>query len=175
MLVEEQLGPYSGPRNVENRLAKQAAKDKPLDKRQKRAIELLSAGLDPIGVADAVGVTPTTLRVWRTKPRFKQELADSMEIDADLHGVRLKRLYGKALDRVDKLLDDPDPKVQVQAARLAFEAEQNIARALEEQAMLRSLEERMDALAQAGFGGHLPPETIQDAEIISEEPEIDHS
>lgn len=175
MLVEEKIGPYNGPRNVENRLAKQAAKDKPLDKRQKKAVELLAAGLDPLGVADSVGVTSQTLRMWRHKPRFKQELADSMEIDADLHGVRLKRLYGKALDRVDKLLDDPDPKVQVQAARLAFEAEQNIARALEEQAMLRSLEERMDALAQVGFGGHLPSADIQEAEIISEEPEDDHS
>ena len=66
-----------------------------------------------------------------------------MQVDADLHGVRLKALYGKALDRVDKLLDDPSPHIRIQAARLAFEAEQNIARALEEQQMLHSLEQRM--------------------------------
>ena len=98
-----------------------------------------------------------------------------MEIDADLHGVRLKALYGKALDRVSELLDDPNPQIRVQAARLAFEAEQNIARALEEQRMLKSLEDRMDALAQAGIGGGTF-EPIQDAEIIDEEPaDEDHS
>lgn len=156
------------PRNVENRLAKQAAKDKPLDSRQKKAVQLLCAGLSPKCVCESIGIGPDALTAWRKKPAFKVAVSEAMQLDVELHGVRLKSLYGKALDRVSELLDDPSPHIRVQAARLAFEAEQNIARVIEEQQMLKGLEERMDALVQAGIGGTFEP--IQDAEIISEEP-----
>lgn len=164
----------TGPRNVENRLAKMAAKDKPLDSRQKKAVQLLCAGLSPKCVADSIGVGTDALTAWRKKPAFKVAVSEAMNLDVELHGVRLKALYGKALDRVSELLDDPSPHIRVQAARLAFEAEQNIARVIEEQKMLQGLEERMDAIAQMGIGGTYEP--IQDAEIISEEPlNDDHS
>ncbi len=175
MIAVADVDPRTGPRNVENRLAKMASKDKPLDSRQKKAVQLLCAGLAPKCVADTIGVGTDALTTWRKKPAFKVAVAEAMQIDADLHGVRLKALYGKALDRVSELLDDPSPHIRVQAARLAFEAEQNIARVIEEQQMLKGLEERMDAIAQMGIGGGAF-EAIQDAEIISEEPiHDDHS
>jgi len=150
-------------------LTKQAAAEAPLDERHLKAVELLAAGLAPKGVADTVGVTTQQLSMWRKKPAFKLALSEAMQIDADVHGARLQLLYGKALDRVSDLLDDPSPHIRVQAARLAFEAQQNIARVIEEQKMMEALEARMDALAEAGaIGGTFEP--IQDAEIIEEEP-----
>ena len=156
------------PRNVENRLAKQAAKDKPLDSRQQKAVQLLCAGLSPKSVADAVGVGTKALDLWRKKPAFKQAITEGMDLDADLHGARLQALFGKAVERVSELLDDPSPHIRVQAARLAFEAQAQIARVAEEAEMMKQLEARMDALAEANISGTFEP--IQDAEIISEEP-----
>ena len=157
------------PYDRSDQLLHQAERAKPLTAKQKKAVELLCAGLSPLCVSDALGVTTGALKKWRKLPAFKWAVSDEMQIDCDLHGVRLKALYGKALDRVSQLLDDPSPHIRVQAARLAFEAEQNIARALEEQQMMRALEERMDALA---IGGAPPSlfEPIEDAEIISESP-----
>ena len=110
-------------RNVENRLAKQAAKDKPLDSRQKKAVELLCAGLAPKCVADSLGIGKTALDSWRRKPAFKVAIAEGMSLDADLHGARLQNLFGKAVERVSELLDDPSPHIRVQAARLAFDGQ----------------------------------------------------
>ena len=168
MLMEKVDGRVGNHRDRSNTLLHQAQKAKPLTSKQKKAVELLCAGLVPKCVAEALGVSKQCLNSWRSLPAFKWAVSDAMQIDADLHGVRLKALYGKALDRVSELLDDPSPHIRVQAARLAFEAEQNIARVIEEQQMLKGLEERMDAIAQMGIGGHFEP--IQDAEIISEEP-----
>ena len=156
------------PRNVDGRLAKMAKKDKPLDKRQTKAVELLAAGLVATAVADSVGITRRQLQTWRKLPAFKQALSEAMDIDAESHAARLQFIYGKAIEKVSELLDDPCPQIRAQAARLAFDAQQNIARVMEEQKMLKSLEERMDALANAGIGGSLPP--IQEAEIITEDP-----
>ena len=160
----------SKPRDMSQTLAKKAAADGPLDDRQSKAVELLSAGLAPKGVADTIGITTQQLATWRKKPSFKLALSEAMQIDADVHGARLQLLYGKALDRVSDLLDDPSPHIRVQAARLAFEAQQNIARVIEEQKMMEALEARMDALAEAGAIGGGAFEPIQDAEIIEEEP-----
>ena len=91
-----------------------------------------------------------------------------MSLDADLHGARLQALFGKAVERVSELLDDPSPHIRVQAARLAFEAQAQIARVAEEAEMMKQLEARMDAIAEASIGGTFEP--VQDAEIISEEP-----
>ena len=162
------------PRNVENRLAKQAAKDKPLDSRQKKAVQLLCAGLSPKCVCDSIGIGNDALTAWRRKPAFKVAIAEGMSLDADLHGARLQALFGKAVERVSELLDDPSPHIRVQAARLAFEAQAQIARVAEEAEMMKQLEARMDAIAEASIGGTFEP--IQDAEIISEEPiQDDHS
>lgn len=149
-------------------IVQQALKSKPLTGKQKKAVELLCAGLAPKCVADTLAISGDGLNKWRKLPAFKVALAEEMQVDADLHGVRLKALYGKALDRVSDLLDDPSPHIRVQAARLAFEAEQNIARVLEEQQMMKALEDRMDALAQVGMGGSLPQPEITDIEIISD-------
>ena len=156
------------PRNVENRLAKQASKDKPLDSRQLKAVELLCAGLSPKCVADSVGVGTKALDTWRKKPAFKVAISEGMNLDAELHGARLQALFGKAVERVSELLDDPSPHIRVQAARLAFEAQAQIARVAEEAEMMKQLEARMDALAEVGMAGTFEP--IQDAEIIHEEP-----
>lgn len=168
MLAVADVDHRKEPRNVENRLAKQAAKDKPLDSRQKKAVELLCAGLSPKCVADSLGIGKTALDSWRRKPAFKVAVAEGMNLDAELHGARLQALFGKAVERVSELLDDPSPHIRVQAARLAFEAQAQIARVAEEAEMMKQLEARMDALAEVGMAGTFEP--IQDAEIISEEP-----
>ena len=150
-----------------NQLLNQVQRSKPLTAKQKKAVELLCAGLSPLCVADSLGITTHGLARWRKLPAFKWAVSDEMQIDADLHGVRLKALYGKALDRVDKLLDDKNPHIRLQACRLAFEAEQNIARVIEEQEMLKSLETRMEQLANAAIHG-APMNEIHDAEIIED-------
>ena len=150
-----------------DQIVHQAQKSKPLTAKQKKAVDLLCAGLAPKCVADTLGISGDGLNKWRKLPAFKVALSEVMQVDTDLHGVRLRALYGKAIDRVSELLDDPSPHIRVQAARLAFEAEQNIMRVAEEAQMMRALEERMDQLAAGGA----PPslfEPIQDAEIISE-------
>ena len=150
-----------------NQLAQQARKDKPLTSKQKKSFELLCAGLSPLCVADTVGISVDALKKWRKLPSFRVAVSEMMEVDTELHGVRLKALYGKALDRVDKLLDDKNPHIRLQACRLAFEAEQNIARVIEEQEMLKSLETRMEELANAAIHG-APMNEIHDAEIIED-------
>ena len=164
-------GRAGNTRDRTNTLLQQAERDKPLNAKQKKAVELLCAGLVPKCICEALGITNSTLQKWRGKPAFKWALSDAMQIDADLHGVRLKALYGKALERVDALLDDKNPHIRLQAARLAFEAEQNIARVFEEQQMLKSLEERMESLANAAIHGHAPMNETLDAEIISTDDE----
>lgn len=152
-----------------NQIVHQAEKSKPLTAKQKKAVDLLCAGLAPKIVADTIGMSTDGLARWRKLPAFKVALSEVMQVDTELHGVRLRALYGKAIDRVSELLDDPSPHIRVQAARLAFEAEQNIMRVAEEAQMMRALEERMDQLAAGGA----PPslfEPIEDAEIISESP-----
>ena len=134
---------------------------------------MLCAGMVPKCVCDALGITNSTLQKWRSKPAFKWALADAMQIDADLHGMRLRQLFGKALDRVNDLLDDKNPHIRLQAARLAFEAEMQICRVAEEQKMLQGLEERMEQLANAAIHGHVPMNEVQDAEIISTDDESD--
>ena len=163
-------GRSGNTRDRSNTLLQQAEKDKPLNARQKKAVELLCAGLVPKCVCEALGITNSTLQKWRSKPAFKWALSDAMQIDADLHGMRLRQLFGKALDRVNELLDDKNPHIRLQAARLAFEAEMQICRVAEEQEALRALETRMEELAHAAIHGSLPNQ-IQDAEIISEEVE----
>ena len=155
-----------------NQIVHQAEKSKPLTAKQKKAVDLLCAGLAPKIVADTIGMSTDGLARWRKLPAFKVALSEVMQVDTELHGVRLRALYGKAIDRVSELLDDPSPHIRVQAARLAFEAEQNIMRVAEEAQMMRALEERMDQLAAGGA----PPslfEPIEDAEIISESPADD--
>ncbi len=150
-----------------NQIVHQAKKAKPLTAKQKKAVELLCAGLSPLCVSETIGISTVALKTWRKLPAFKVAVSEALEVDADLHGVRLRALYGKAIDRVSELLDDPSPHIRVQAARLAFEAEQNIMRVAEEAQMMRALEERLDQLAAGGA----PPslfEPIEDAEIISE-------
>ena len=156
-------------------IVQQALRSKPLTKKQKKAVDLLCAGLAPKIVADTLGISGDGLNKWRKLPAFKVALSEEMQVDADLHGVRLRALYGKAITRVSELLDDPSPHIRVQAARLAFEAEQNIMRVAEEAQMMRALEERMDQLAAGGAPPSLfdPIEPIEDAEIISESPADD--
>ncbi|WP_413746084.1 hypothetical protein [Synechococcus sp. MIT S9507] len=155
-----------------NQLAQQARKDKPLTSKQKKSVELLCAGLSPLCVADTVGISVDALKKWRKLPSFRVAVSEMMEVDTELHGVRLKALYGKALERVDALLDDKNPHIRLQAARLAFEAEQNIARVFEEQQMLQALEQRMEQLAEAAIHGPIPNE-VHDAEIIEGEVDSD--
>ena len=130
------------------------AKYKKLTNPQKVAVELMAAGLNNHSIADTIGCDIVTIRRWKTLPQFKVALSEAIEIDAELHRFELKALYGKAIQRVSQLVDDKNPQVALAACKLAFEAEQNILRIAEETAMLRQLEERMDALTQAGV---MPP------------------
>ena len=59
-------------------------------------------------------------------------------------------MYGKAIYRVNELIEDKNPTIALAACKLAFEDEQNILRIAEETAMLCQLEERMDALNYRG-------------------------
>ena len=152
-----------------NQLVQQAEKSKPLTKKQKDAVRLLCAGLAPMCVAEAVGITTAALGKWRKLPAFRVAVSEGMELDTELHSVRLKALYGKALERVNALLDDKNPHIRLQACRLAFEAEMQIAKMFEEQQMLKALEERMESLANAAIHGHLPVNEVHDLEVIEEE------
>ena len=164
-------GRAGNSRDRTNTLLKQAEADRPLKPKQKKAVQLLCAGLSPKCVADSLGITQSSLAAWRRQPAFKWAVSDEMQIDAELHGVRLKHIYGKALERVDALLDDKNPHIRLQACRLAFEAEQNIARVIEEQEMLKSLEARLEQLANTAIHGHTPMNETLDAEIISTDDE----
>ena len=165
-------GRAGNTRDRTNTLLQQAERDKPLDSRQKKAVELLCAGLVPKCVCEALGITNSTLQKWRSKPAFKWALSDAMQVDADLHGMRLRQLFGKALDRVNDLLDDKNPHIRLQAARLAFEAEMQICRVAEEQEALKALEQRMEELAHAAIHGSMPND-VHEAEIIEGEVEPD--
>ena len=96
-----------------------------------------------------------TINNWKKKDNFRVALAEEINIDAELHGFELKAIYGKAIYRVSELIQDSRiRRLQLQACKLAFEAEQNILRIAEETEMLKALESRMDALANNGI---IPP------------------
>lgn len=45
---------------------------------QRRAVEMLAAGTEPVTVADACGVSARTLRRWRNRPEFAAAVADAV-------------------------------------------------------------------------------------------------
>ena len=138
----------------------------PLEDRHKQAVELLAAGLTTATVGDCLGVTGQTIINWKRNPTFKKELAELIGVDAELHKSELVRLYGKSMERVNKLLDSKNEHIVLQAARLVMEAHQATVRLAEEQEMLQALERRMDELQAAAANGVavLPPEA-EDAEF----------
>ena len=137
-----------------------------LDERHKQAVELLAAGLSTTSVAECLGVTHQTIVNWKRNPTFKAELAELIGIDATLHKFELIRLYGKSMERVNKLLDSKNEHIVLQAARLVMEAHQATVRLAEEQEMLAALEARMDAIQAASLGADAPMlEPADDAEF----------
>lgn len=149
----------------ENDLARQIERrGKELSPRERKAVELLCAGLTHNSVADTLGVSVTTVTKWKKNPTFRKALAEAMDVEGEIHSFSLKALFGKALNRVNDLLDDQNPYIRVQAARLAMEAHSSVLRMAEEREMLEALEGRMDALAaNAAHGAHLLNEASAEA------------
>nr|BDD44903.1 hypothetical protein 7 [bacterium] len=143
-----------------------------LEERHLQAIDLLSAGLTMQSVAECVGVTGQTIHNWKRNPTFKKALAKAIGMDAELHRCDLIRLYGKALNKVDQLLDSKNEHIRLQAGRLIMEAHQATIRLAEEQEMLKALEARLDAIQEAANGGTaLALNGADDAEFV----ELDNS
>ena len=138
-----------------------------LNEQQKQAVELFAAGLSNASVAECSGVSLQTVHNWKRNPTFKAELAELIGIDAQLHKCELIRLYGKSMERVNKLLDSKNEHIVLQAARLVMEAHQATVRLAEEQEMLQALEARMDAIQEASAQGSIGAlEAADDAEFI---------
>ena len=147
--------------------AKYGIKPYKLEAKHEKAVELLAAGLSSSSVAECVGVTQPTIINWKRNPHFRKALADTIGIDAELHKVELIRLYGKAMDRVDALLDSKNEHIRLQAGRLVFEAHQATIRMAEELEMVRALEERMDELQAAAANGQtVLLDASEDAEFV---------
>ena len=73
---------------------------------QLRAMELLLAGMTVTKVAQKLGIDRKTLYEWRKNPVFQAELNRRMIEASDAMGQRLRRLSEKAVDVVEKHLNE---------------------------------------------------------------------
>lgn len=152
------------PRENDLKLAVEREGGRELTPRERKAVQLFCAGLSLRCVAETIGVSSGTVQKWKRNPAFRQALAEAMDLEGEIHNFELRQLFGKALKRVDDLLDDKNPHIRVQAARLALEAHSSILRMAEEREMIEALEGRMDALAaNAAHGAHLLNEASAEA------------
>ena len=137
-----------------------------LEERHEQAVQMLAAGLSTASAAEAIGVDQATVTYWKRNPIFKRALADAIGMDAELHKFELIRLYAKAQQRVDELLDSKNEQIRLQASRLIFEAHAATIRLAEEQQVLAELEQRMDAIAEAaGASSTAILQAAEDAEF----------
>jgi transposase-like protein len=68
-----------------------------LTERQKAALEVFLAGGDVKAAAQAVGVTPATIRTWLKQPAFQQALMEaSVKASTDLSLMALRAAGGLA-------------------------------------------------------------------------------
>lgn len=92
---------------------------KDLSDQQRRAAELLVAGVRPGMVAKGVGISREQLWRWRTQdPAFMQYI---QELRIELQESRVDRVWtlvDKALDVVNESLDEGDPQTAMQLLRL---------------------------------------------------------
>ncbi len=90
----------------------------PLTAKQQKAAVLLAEGETGVAVAKQVKVTPQTIVQWRKKHLFQAafNLHRQNIIDASREAVRAG--IHKASVTLLELLDDSDPKVKLQAAKL---------------------------------------------------------
>jgi hypothetical protein len=89
---------------------------------QRQCIELLIAGKTKTAAAEAVGVARNTVSRWFQDPFFVAAL-NARRLDVQEANVeRLRSLTERALAVLENALDDPNPKVRMQAAMQILQA-----------------------------------------------------
>jgi len=94
-----------------------------LTPRQRRAVELLAAGLSYREAASELGIGEATLRRWRKKPLFAAALREAEKQIWDATIRKLRALGERAVHALGKALDDPDgtPSSRIAAAKTILE------------------------------------------------------
>ena len=141
-----------------------AKKPKQLTPSQLKAVELLSKGFQIGMVSDAIQVTSPTIRSWKAIPRFKEALAEAINLKSESNNYKLHDLFRRALEECEGLMQDRNPSIRLGAARLVCESYSAIAKAAEEKEMLIQMENRMEQL-QANMQTALPIIETHDAEF----------
>ncbi len=92
-----------------------------LNPRQRKAAQLLAAGLSRNEAAQRVGINPATLSLWRRIPAFNRQI-ERLLGGQDSEAIQvLYVLKLKAVERLATLLDDPNPNVCLRAVDLILQ------------------------------------------------------
>ena len=92
-----------------------------LPPKQARAVPIVAASPSLAAAARAANVSRTTLRRWMEDHRFRTKLERLNQEAADLAFSQLQALAPKCLSALSDLLDSPDPRVRISAARTAIQ------------------------------------------------------
>ena len=88
-----------------------------LNQKHKKAILLISQGLNGVAAAKEMSVTPETLSHWRQDFDFQAELNYLFKEQQNYQRDKLRTLNSKALDALSELIDDAEnPRVRLAAS-----------------------------------------------------------
>ena len=117
-----------------------------LSDRQIVALPHVAAAATNAEGARAADISLATLKRWRQDPAFREELRRQRQETSDLAQVELDGLALKSISALAELLEDPNPRVRMQAVRLALVVGIQVGKARENQRRLRQLEKALTLL-----------------------------
>ena len=89
--------------------------------KQEKALELVLRGMNDVEVAKEIGVTRQTVSNWRRyNTVFIETLADERKLLREKHQDSINGLVDKAIEVMKNALEDDDPKIRLQAAKLVL-------------------------------------------------------
>ena len=91
------------------------AATKPFNQRQLKAVDLRAEGLSYDSIAQAIQVTPKTIREWKKNPEWDRLLKQRQESWSEEYELAFSRLMPKASRRHDELLDSQSEAIRMRA------------------------------------------------------------
>ena len=89
--------------------------------KQEKALTLMLQGKNDVEVAKSIGVTRQTINNWRHRDTvFIDTLAEQRRVLREEHQDSINRLVEKAIEVLKTGMEDEDPKVRLQTAKLVL-------------------------------------------------------
>ena len=128
------------------RVPQPSMKPKPLNTRQKVALQLVLDGLPKNEICDRLGITPKTLWTWRRLPAWSETLDVALKEETNDGNTLVKSYYPMAVGILRKLALTGNDNVKLGAARTLLEAHISLCQREEQQAVIATLEEQLEEL-----------------------------